>query len=108
MAEPGMRIEVAKAELQAAMSGPAGRYWGYTQAVSVVLAALKQAEQRIAELEERALPLKLPQPLHVSLDFSLIRRALSNAGIAAPEIDEDLGSTHIRQILKFVAEQEAN
>jgi len=33
---------------------------------------------------------------------------LSNAGIAAPEIDEDLGSTHIRQILKFVAKQEAN
>jgi len=66
------------------------------------------AEKRVAELEARALTVKLQQPLQVSVDFSLIRRALSNAGIAAPEIDEDLGSTHIRQIVKFVAEQEAN
>jgi len=60
MAEPGMRIEVAKAELQAAMSGPTGRYWSYTPAVSAVMAALEPAEQRITELEVRALTLKLP------------------------------------------------
>lgn len=84
MAEPGMRIEVAKAELQAAMSGPAGRQWMYGPAVSAVLAALEQAEQRITELEARTLTMKLPQLLQVSVDFSLIRRALSNAGIAAP------------------------
>lgn len=108
MAKPGINIKKAKAELHAAVSGSAGRHWHYTQAVTAVLAALEQAEQRIAELETRALTVKLPQPSHVSIDFSLIRRALSNAGIAAPEIDEDLGSTHIRQILKFVAEQKAN
>jgi len=68
----------------------------------------ESAEKRVAELEARTLTVKLPQLLHVSVDFSLIRRALSNAGIAAPENDEDLSSTHIRQILKFVAEQEAN
>lgn len=108
MAKPGISIEVAKAELQSAMYGSAGKQWSYGPAVSTVLDALEQAEQRIVELEERTLTLKLQQPLQVSVDFSLIRRALSNAGIAAPEIDEDLGSTHIRQILKFVAEQEAN
>lgn len=108
MAKKGISIEAVKAELQAAMSGPAGRQWSYGPAVSTVLAALEQAEKRVAELEARTLTVKLPQLLQVSVDFSLIRRALSNAGIAAPENDEDLSSTHIRQILKFVAEQEAN
>ncbi|MDU2939892.1 hypothetical protein ACMGGS_18755 [Superficieibacter sp. BNK-5] len=107
MTKSGMSIEAAKAELQAAMSGPAGRHWNYGPAVSAVLEALEQAERRVAELEAHTLSVKLPQPLQVSLDFSLIRRALSNVGIAAPETDEDLGSTHIRQILKFVSEQEA-
>jgi len=106
--ERGISIEKAKAELQSAMSGSSGRYWNYTPAVTAVLAALEQAEKRVAELEARTLTVKLPQLLQVSVDFSLIRRALSNAGIAAPENDEDLSSTHIRQILKFVAEQEAN
>ncbi|QIM43331.1 hypothetical protein [Leclercia adecarboxylata] len=50
---------------------------------------------------------QLPQPVHVSVDFALIRCALANAGVAAPESDEELGSSHIRQILKFVAEREA-
>jgi len=45
-----MKIEKAKAELRAAISGPAGRHWNYGPAVSAVLAALEQAEQRIAEL----------------------------------------------------------
>jgi len=103
-----VKIEKAKAELHAVMSGPAGRQWNYGPAVSAVLVALEQAEQRIAELEARALTVKQPQPLQVSVNFSLIRRALSNAGIAAPENDEDLNSNHIRQILKFVEEQEAN
>jgi|GEM_PF-1807746 len=105
MAKTGISIEAAKDELQAAMSGPAGRHLSYGPAVSTVLAALAQAEQRVAELEARVPTVKLQQPLQVSVDFSLIRRALSNAGIAAPENNEDLGNTHIRQILKFIAEQ---
>lgn len=52
----GMTIEKAKAELQAAMSGPTGRQWSYGPAVSTVLAALAQAEQRIAELDSRVEP----------------------------------------------------
>lgn len=47
-----MTVEKAKAELQTAMSGPAGRHWNYGPAVSAVLEALEQAEQRIAELEK--------------------------------------------------------
>lgn len=43
MTKPGMSIEVAKAELQEAMSGPAGRHWNYGSAVSAVLATLEQA-----------------------------------------------------------------
>lgn len=54
-----MTIEKAKAELHAAMSGPAGRHWNYGPAVSTVLAALERAEQRIAELESRKV--KLPE-----------------------------------------------
>ncbi len=50
-----MTIEKAKAELHAVMSGPAGKQWNYGPAVSAVLAALEQAEQRIAELEARKL-----------------------------------------------------
>ena len=50
----GMSIQMARAELQEAMSGPAGRHWNYGPAVSAVLAALEQAEQRIAELEAQA------------------------------------------------------
>lgn len=53
-----MAIEKAKAELQEAMSGPAGRQWSYGPAISAVLAALDQAERRIAELESRKV--KLP------------------------------------------------
>ena len=49
----GMSIEKAKAELQAAMSGPAGRQWVYGPAVSAVLAALEKAEHQLAELEPR-------------------------------------------------------
>lgn len=48
-----MKIEKAKAELQTATSGPGGRYWRYTPAISTVLTALERAERRIAELEER-------------------------------------------------------
>ncbi len=48
-----MKIEKAKAELQTAMSGPAGRQWSYGPAISAVLVAL---EQRIAELEARIEP----------------------------------------------------
>lgn len=55
-----MTIEKAKAELQAAMSGPAGRQWSYGPAVSTMLAALAQAEQRVAELEARTLTVNLP------------------------------------------------
>jgi len=55
-----MTIEKAKAELQAAMSGPAGRHWNYGPAVSAVLEALEQAERRVAELEARTLTVKLP------------------------------------------------
>ncbi|WPO97438.1 hypothetical protein SFA32_12540 [Buttiauxella sp. HR94] len=51
-----MTIEKAKAELHAAMSGAAGRQWSYGPAISAVLAALGQAEQRIAELEARIEP----------------------------------------------------
>ena len=51
-----MKIEKAKAELRAAMSGPAGKQWSYGPAVSAVLAALAQAEQRITELESRIEP----------------------------------------------------
>lgn len=51
-----MTINKAIAELQAAMSGPAGRHWNYGPAISAVLAALGQAEQRIAELEARIEP----------------------------------------------------
>lgn len=50
MNKPGMSIEMARAELQAAMSGPAGRHWSYGPAVSTVLAALEQAEKHTAEL----------------------------------------------------------
>lgn len=57
----GMSIENAKSKLQAAMSGPAGRYWNYTPAVTAVLAALEQAEKRIAEQETRTVTVKLPQ-----------------------------------------------
>lgn len=65
----GMSIERARAELQAAMSGPAGRYWGYTPAVSTLLAALEKAEHRIAELISRVnatvpvLPEEVPNEL---------------------------------------------
>lgn len=55
-----MTIEKAKAELHAAMSGPAGRHGNYGPAVSTVLTALERAEQRIAELEARALTVNLP------------------------------------------------
>ncbi|GEM_PF-5974437 len=58
MTERGISTEVAKAELQTAMVGPAGRQWCNGPAVSTVLAALAQAEQRIAELEARIEPLK--------------------------------------------------
>lgn len=61
MAKTGISIEAAKAELQSAISGSSGRYWNYSPAVSAVLAALEQAEQRIAELEVRTLTVKLPQ-----------------------------------------------
>lgn len=47
-----MTIEKAKAELHAVMSGPASRHWNYGPAVSMVLAALEHAEQRIAGLEK--------------------------------------------------------
>lgn len=57
----GMSIEKAKAELQAAMSGPAGRQWVYGPAVSAVLAALEQAEKRVAEQEARTVTVKQPQ-----------------------------------------------
>lgn len=55
-----MRIEKAKAELLAATSGPGGRYWRYTPAISTVLAALERAERQIAKLEARMLTVKLP------------------------------------------------
>ncbi len=55
-----MKIEKAKAELLAATSGPDGRYWRYTPAVSTVLAALERAERQIAKLEARTLTVKLP------------------------------------------------
>lgn len=54
----GMSIEKARSELQAAMSGPAGRQWSYAPAISAVLDALEQAEQRIAE--QRQDPLSQP------------------------------------------------
>ena len=44
-----MTVEKAKTELQAVVSGPAGRYWNYGPAVSAVLEALEQAEQRAKE-----------------------------------------------------------
>lgn len=50
-----MKIEKAKAELQAATSGPGGIYWRYTPAISTVLAALERAERQIAKLEARKL-----------------------------------------------------
>ncbi|WP_222890466.1 hypothetical protein [Enterobacter sp. C2] len=56
MTKPGMSIEVAKAELQTAMSGPVGRQWSYGPAVTTVLVALAQAERRIAKLEARIEP----------------------------------------------------
>ncbi|WP_312273577.1 hypothetical protein [Pseudescherichia sp.] len=56
-----MKIEKAKTELQAATSGPGAIYWCYTPAISTVLAALKRAERRVAELEARTLTVKLPQ-----------------------------------------------
>ena len=55
-----MKIEKAKAELQAATSGAGGRYWRYTPAISTVLTALERAERRIAELEGLTLTVKLP------------------------------------------------
>jgi len=66
--------------------------------------ALGAAQKRIADLEAQTAS-QLPLPVQVSVDFALIRRALANAGAAAPESDEELRSSHIRQILKFVAEQ---
>jgi len=55
-----VKIEKAKAELQAATSGPGGIYWRYTPAISTVLAALERAERQIAKLEARTLTVKLP------------------------------------------------
>lgn len=59
----GMSLEKAKSELQAAMSGPAGRQWSYAPAISAVLDALEQAEQRLTELRREPLsqPYKLPE-----------------------------------------------
>ncbi len=80
------------------------RLW--TQRYDCANSRREAAEKRVAELEALTAP-QLPQPVQVSVDFTLIRRALANAGISAPESDEELGSSHIRQILRFVAEQEA-
>ena len=55
-----MKIEKAKALLQAATSGPGAIYWRYTPAISTVLAALERAERRVAELEGRTLTVNLP------------------------------------------------
>lgn len=85
------------AELQGGAAGAAGLVSTFRQ---------ETVEKQYAELEAQT-ALQLPQPVQVSVDFTLIRRALANAGISAPESDEELGSSHIRQILKFVAEQEA-
>lgn len=48
-----MNIEKAKAELQAAMTGPAGKNWGYGPAVKTLLNELDIADKR----NERALSL---------------------------------------------------
>ena len=40
-----MKVELAKAKLAEALSGPMATYWKYTTAVSAVLAALERAEK---------------------------------------------------------------
>lgn len=99
-------LRQANAELKASVA--AEIEWEKVMMKAVGEDGIADVVRAIEKLQARTLTVKRPQPLQVSVDFSLVRRALSNAGIAAPEIDEDLCSTHIRQILKFVAEQEAN
>ncbi|HAT7488637.1 TPA: hypothetical protein QCH64_002730 [Enterobacter asburiae] len=48
-----MNIEQAKAELQEALSGPAGKGWGYAPAVKAVLDALANTQKQLLELETR-------------------------------------------------------
>jgi len=69
---------------------------------------MADAVKAIDELLARRAASQLPRTMPVRIDFALIRRALANAGIAAPESDEKLCSSHIRQLLKFVAEKEAS
>lgn len=48
-----MNIEHAKAELLEALSGPAGKNWGYGPAVQAVLQALADSQKQFLELETR-------------------------------------------------------
>ena len=98
MTKPGMSIEAAKAELLAAMSGPAGRHWNYGPAVSAVLAALEQAGQRIAELEVRTLTVKLPQGYVVRAGHPINE---GERGVMIPKEGEDwLHHFDVEQALK--------
>ena len=51
--DKGMDIEKAKAQLQAAISAPGGKYWTYTPAVSSLIAALEQAQQEYQAIEQK-------------------------------------------------------
>lgn len=79
--------------------------------VADVVAWNKPGEERTCDIRWRRFDVA-PGPLYASarpapviMDFVLIRRALANAGIAAPETNGELSSSHIRGILRFVAEQ---
>ena len=51
--DKGMDIEEAKAQLQAAISAPGGKYWSYTPAVSSLISALEQAQQEYQAIEQK-------------------------------------------------------
>jgi len=102
----GMSIERAKAELQAAMSGPAGRNWNYSPAVSAVLEALEQAELRIAELKSQVIAQApvLPERVPVELRDEIIDlcNGYEIGDVGAQELWEAcravaLNQTHVNQ-----------
>lgn len=70
----GMSIGKARSELQAAMSGTTGRQWCYTPAVTAVLAALEEAEQRITDLKSqvKAQAPVLPEGVPIELRDEII------------------------------------
>lgn len=85
-----MNIEKAKAELQAAMTGPAGKNWGYGPAVKTLLDELERKE------EQRANWFQMAEKLGADLDAAERRIAELETIAKSVKFDpipmEDLGN----------------